>query len=85
MDRAVAAQGNRPILVQTSITSRMTQIAVDWQRQAVDRKAYDVLFIGKSEWVCHEIAVENYMLNNIFLKWSLPIVFAYSESKYTCT
>lgn len=49
MDMAVPTFGARPILVQTSLTSRMTQIAVDWQRPTIDGKYYDVLFIGTSD------------------------------------
>ncbi|XP_064619130.1 semaphorin-1A-like isoform X2 [Lineus longissimus] len=49
MNGAVQAFGGKPILVQTSFTSRFTQIAVDWQVRAADRNYYDVMFIGTDD------------------------------------
>jgi len=46
MDRAVPAFGGQPILIQTSFNFTFTQIAVDWQVYAADRRYYDILFIG---------------------------------------
>ncbi|KAK2718894.1 semaphorin-1A-like isoform X2 [Artemia franciscana] len=46
MDEAVPSMHGQPILVKTSLGSRYMKIVIDPQVQALDGKAYDIMFIG---------------------------------------
>ncbi|XP_046574210.1 semaphorin-1A-like isoform X2 [Haliotis rubra] len=48
MDSSVPALGGAPLFIQTSFTSRFTQIAIDWQIRGVD-KYHDIMFIGTDD------------------------------------
>ncbi|XP_059159975.1 semaphorin-1A-like [Physella acuta] len=49
MDEAVPSRGGMPMLVFTSLKSRFTQIAIDWQVLAADKQYYDVMFVGTDD------------------------------------
>ncbi|GFO13575.1 semaphorin [Plakobranchus ocellatus] len=49
MDRAVNPTGGAPVLVFTSVSARLTHIAVDWQLLAADKRYYDIIFVGTDD------------------------------------
>jgi len=55
MDEAVPSMHGQPILVKTSLGSRYMKIVIDPQVQALDGKAYDIMFIGTGDLYCLRI------------------------------
>ncbi|CAL1546730.1 unnamed protein product [Lymnaea stagnalis] len=49
MDDTVQPKGSMPMLVFPSFRSKLTQIAVDWQVLAADKRYYDVMFVGTDD------------------------------------